>query len=339
MLWVPRSWAASPWVIDRTTVILSAMPAVLASFSLNCTPVSLVSIALKSPRYSSGESGLGSNVSCWAQPPGSQMWITLLAVPSKWANALASARAARIWKKPPSESPRPVSEPTWRNSRRPTPVERKEAQPVEVLLPAMRSSPAGGRAGGVADTTVPRILPQAAAGVAEPDQPHHTPPRTAPNNEPPRITSPPARARGTAGRRAIPVPGSPPRSPHPKNPSSRNKNHPACTRLPERTASRGTAGRRAIPVPGSPPRPPHPKNPSSRKKNHPACTRLPERTASRGTAGRWAIPVPGSPPNAVDFGPLSGQPPTGSLNRPSSGSPVPSRGHACSGHPALRFAR
>ena len=94
MLCVPRSWAASPWVIERTTVIRSAICAVCTSFSLKCTPDRLVGIVPMSPRYSSGASGLGSNVSCCAQPPGSQMWITLWAVPEKWANDLVSPRAA-----------------------------------------------------------------------------------------------------------------------------------------------------------------------------------------------------------------------------------------------------
>ncbi len=42
MLCVPRSWAASPWVIERMTVSLSAIWAVLGSVSLNRSPSILV---------------------------------------------------------------------------------------------------------------------------------------------------------------------------------------------------------------------------------------------------------------------------------------------------------
>jgi hypothetical protein len=38
MLCVPRSWAASPWVIERTTVILSAIDAVCGMSSPKTSP-------------------------------------------------------------------------------------------------------------------------------------------------------------------------------------------------------------------------------------------------------------------------------------------------------------
>ena len=76
MLCVPRSWAASPWVIERMTVILSAIWAVLGRVSQNGSPSILVGIGFSSPRYSIGANGLGSNVSWWAMPPGRKMWMT-----------------------------------------------------------------------------------------------------------------------------------------------------------------------------------------------------------------------------------------------------------------------
>ncbi len=76
MLCVPRSWAASPWVIERITVSLSATWAVWGSVWLNFSPSILVAIEPMSPRYSIGANGLGSNVSWWAIPPGRKMWIT-----------------------------------------------------------------------------------------------------------------------------------------------------------------------------------------------------------------------------------------------------------------------
>ena len=54
MLCVPRSWAASPWVIDRMTVSLSAIWAVCGSVSLNSCPAILVGMVDISPRYSIG---------------------------------------------------------------------------------------------------------------------------------------------------------------------------------------------------------------------------------------------------------------------------------------------
>ena len=82
MLCVPRSWAASPCVIERMTVSLSATWAVWGSVSLNCSPSILVGIEPISPRYSIGANGLGSNVSWWAIPPGRKMWITESALAS-----------------------------------------------------------------------------------------------------------------------------------------------------------------------------------------------------------------------------------------------------------------
>src|ERR687898_478070 len=82
MLWVPRSWAASPWVMERQMASLSATWAVCFRHSLKNTPSSLVGMTAISPRYSIGAFGFGSNVSWWAAPPGKKMWMTLLAFPS-----------------------------------------------------------------------------------------------------------------------------------------------------------------------------------------------------------------------------------------------------------------
>src|SRR3982751_4377274 len=79
MLWVPRSWSASPCVIERMTVILSAMSAVFGRVWLKTSPRSFVLTVPSGPRYSTGALGLGSNVSWWAMPPGMKMWIRLLA--------------------------------------------------------------------------------------------------------------------------------------------------------------------------------------------------------------------------------------------------------------------
>src|SRR3954452_15702363 len=106
MLWVPRSWAASPWVIDRQTASLSATWAVLARHSLKYTPSILVLIEFISPRYSMGALGLGSQVSWWAAPPGRKMWMTLLAVPSLLGSF---PRAAWRRRNPSRVSPRPVA--------------------------------------------------------------------------------------------------------------------------------------------------------------------------------------------------------------------------------------
>src|SRR5438132_242037 len=65
MLCVPRSWAASPWVMLRITQILSASCDSLGSVSEN-TSLVLVLATFISPRYSIGAYGLGSKVSWWA---------------------------------------------------------------------------------------------------------------------------------------------------------------------------------------------------------------------------------------------------------------------------------
>src|SRR5687767_727172 len=70
MLCVPRSWAASPCVIERITVILSATSAVFRICSPNTSPSSFVFTVPNGPRYSIGALGLGSNDSWWASPPG-----------------------------------------------------------------------------------------------------------------------------------------------------------------------------------------------------------------------------------------------------------------------------
>src|SRR3954453_22617838 len=82
MLCVPRSCAASPCVIERTTVILSAIFAMFGTFSLKTSPFSAVGTVPNGPRYSIGAYGLGSNDSCCAIPPGRKMWMIDLATPS-----------------------------------------------------------------------------------------------------------------------------------------------------------------------------------------------------------------------------------------------------------------
>ena len=62
ILCVPRSCAASPWVMERMTASLSATLAVFFRFSENRSPV-LVFTVLNGPRYSAGERYFGSQVS------------------------------------------------------------------------------------------------------------------------------------------------------------------------------------------------------------------------------------------------------------------------------------
>ena len=59
MLCVPRSWAASPCVIERQIVILSATLAVCFNSSLTRTPGTFVSMLPNGPRYSTGAYGFG----------------------------------------------------------------------------------------------------------------------------------------------------------------------------------------------------------------------------------------------------------------------------------------
>jgi hypothetical protein len=61
MAWVPRSCAASPCVIERITVIRSAILAVSFRFSEKNTPGRLVLTVSIGPRYSTGASVFGSN--------------------------------------------------------------------------------------------------------------------------------------------------------------------------------------------------------------------------------------------------------------------------------------
>src|SRR4051812_25545484 len=68
ILWVPRSCAASPWVRERMTVILSATSASCLRCSLKTSPAMRVFTVPKGPRYSMGAYGLGSNDSCDAMP-------------------------------------------------------------------------------------------------------------------------------------------------------------------------------------------------------------------------------------------------------------------------------
>src|SRR5947207_3595987 len=76
MLCVPRSWSASPCVIERITQILSATCAVFLRCSQKWTPSMLVFTLLNGPRYSIGASIFGSNDSCAAMPPGRKILIT-----------------------------------------------------------------------------------------------------------------------------------------------------------------------------------------------------------------------------------------------------------------------
>src|SRR5690606_631334 len=75
MLCVPRSCAASPCVIDRMMVYLSAIWPSFGSRPPMTSPV-LVFTVPNSPRYSSGALGLGSKVSMWLMPPAMKMKIT-----------------------------------------------------------------------------------------------------------------------------------------------------------------------------------------------------------------------------------------------------------------------
>ena len=59
MLCVPRSWAASPWVIDRMTVILSAIWAVCGRVSLKTSPSILVGIVAQLAAILDRRVGLG----------------------------------------------------------------------------------------------------------------------------------------------------------------------------------------------------------------------------------------------------------------------------------------
>ena len=111
MLCVPRSCAASPWVIERTTVILSAIFAVCLRCSEKRTPSSFVSIDPSAPRYSTGANGFGSNVSCADQPPGRKMWISDCATAVGATMPGVEVCAARSLKKSPSVSPSPPISP------------------------------------------------------------------------------------------------------------------------------------------------------------------------------------------------------------------------------------
>ena len=68
-LWLARSWAPSPCCIVRMRVTIFIRLAISGISSQTCTPSRLEEIALKSPRFSDGASGLGSNVSCCGGPP------------------------------------------------------------------------------------------------------------------------------------------------------------------------------------------------------------------------------------------------------------------------------
>src|SRR3954452_5197737 len=81
---VPGPCDGIVWASDRTTLILSATPAIFGRCSENWTPWALVSIDLNSPRMPSGASGLLSHMSMVAGPPASHTRMTL------WAFALLS---------------------------------------------------------------------------------------------------------------------------------------------------------------------------------------------------------------------------------------------------------
>ena len=91
MLCVPRSCAASPCVMERMTQILSAICAVSLRCSENTSPVEVGVHGSQRPAIFDRSSGLGSNDSWCAIPPGRKMWITDLAGPS-FADACAGNR-------------------------------------------------------------------------------------------------------------------------------------------------------------------------------------------------------------------------------------------------------
>ena len=96
MLWVPRSWAASPCVIERQTEILSATFAVSFISSEKTSPSRLVFTVPNGPLDSIGASGLGSNDSWADMPPGRKMWISDWAVAFIcWPGLTVAAALAR----------------------------------------------------------------------------------------------------------------------------------------------------------------------------------------------------------------------------------------------------
>src|SRR3954464_13181164 len=73
---VPGPCDGIVWARLRTTLTLSATPAIFGRCSENWTPWALVSIDLNSPRGPGGVSGLLSHMSMVAGPPPSQTRMT-----------------------------------------------------------------------------------------------------------------------------------------------------------------------------------------------------------------------------------------------------------------------
>ena len=93
--------------IERITVSLSAALATRGNNSQKCIPGTLVRIGLKSPRISTGASGLGSKVSCCGGPPPRNKMIQDLARPNVPAACTVSAA-----NRSPTESPRQPNPPS-----------------------------------------------------------------------------------------------------------------------------------------------------------------------------------------------------------------------------------
>src|SRR5262249_1487227 len=105
---------------------LSAWRAMRGKISLTWIPGTLVEMALKGPRTSSGALGLGSQVSMWLGPPtrSSMMQLTSLSCPGLGAAGVAEAAALRA-KKSGNARPRAERAPAWRKSRRVRPSQKE----------------------------------------------------------------------------------------------------------------------------------------------------------------------------------------------------------------------
>src|SRR3954451_18334378 len=116
---------------------LSRLFASLVMCSEKCAPGTAVGIALNSPRYSSGASGLGSNVSKWVGPPSIQMRMHDFAFASRLLPpSAARARARRAVASPP---PSRVPSPSCRQSRRFIPAQ--FFQVGITVVPSLRGEP------------------------------------------------------------------------------------------------------------------------------------------------------------------------------------------------------
>ena len=74
-------WFTSVWVIDRIKQTLSSRRAMPGRCSHTRTPGRAVWMVENSPRYSTGASGFGSRVSCWAGPPHKKIKMQAFAFP------------------------------------------------------------------------------------------------------------------------------------------------------------------------------------------------------------------------------------------------------------------